>query len=182
MNAAIVEAAQLTISDNTYLEIWTLLGPVVSAIGAALLTHALTRRRDRANVQLRLEEEAKIAARQIRRERLLDAYRALDASVPQRVQYKKVSEKEHQELIKRRTAAFTDVNLFGDEELAKQIEEIIENGQESDTSKIMNLLRDKLREQFELERTEARYKWVEVKLVTSGLPNDNEHEKESKDR
>jgi len=150
------------------LELWALIGPVVSAVGAAILVHFLTRRRDQANYQMRLEEEAKIAARRVRREHLLNAYRALDASEPQRLEFKKVGHEEHLQLVRERAAALADVNLFGDESLAEQLDKIIRQGPNYDTSQLMNLLRDKLREEFGLEPTSARYKWVEVRLDPAG--------------
>ncbi len=132
------------------------------------MVHYLTRRRDHANYQMRLEEEAKIAARLVRREHLLNAYRALDASEPQRLEFNEVDPEEHRQLVKKRAAAFADLNLFGDESLAKQIEELLNQGPNYDTSQIMNLLRDKLREEFGLEPTAARYKWIDVWLDSAG--------------
>ena len=157
-------------------EIWQVLGPLISAFVATIATYYLTRRRDQESFRLRLEEEAKIAARKVRRERLLAAYSALDASEPQRVSFKGVENHVYAELLKERAAALSDINLFGDEDLAKQLEVIIEQGSGYDTSILMNLLRDKLRKEYGLEPTEARYKWVEVTLKETP----NEHDGEAK--
>ena len=97
----------------------------------------------------------------------MDAFRALDSSEPQRVNFLKLSREAYSDLLQKRSAALSDINLFGDEELANAVDKIIEKGQEQDTSLIMNLLRDRLREEFGLEPTQARYKWVVVKLNES---------------
>ncbi len=156
--------------------IWFVLWPIVSAALAAFATHLLTRRRDKENFHLRLEEEAKIASRQIRRERLLDAYRALDASEPQRTNFKSIApdSEEMALLAKRRAAALSEVNLFGNEQLAGELDVMFEQGNAYDTSRIMNYLRDFLREEFGLEVTEARYRWAEVRI---GVSNDNARSK-----
>jgi hypothetical protein len=155
-------------------QIWIAVGPFASGVLAALITHNLTRRRDQENHRLRLEEEARVAARRVRRERLLEAYRALDASEPQRVAFQELAPNAYAELIKKMAAAYSDINLFGDEELAAAIDEIIARGSEYDTSIIMNLLRDRLRVEYGLEPTRARYKWVEVKLNKTVRPNSEE--------
>ena len=148
-------------------QIWTIAGPFLTAFIVAAVTHYSTRSRDYENFRLRLDEEARLASRRIRRERLLDAFRALDSSEPQRVNFLKLSREAYSDLLQKRSAALSDINLFGDEELANAVDKIIEKGQEQDTSLIMNLLRDRLREEFGLEPTQARYKWVVVKLNES---------------
>ena len=129
---------------------------------------------------MRLDYEAEVAARQVRRERLLDAYRTLDASEPQRMEYlnnnedTKLSFEEFSELVRERGTALGDVLLFGDEELAGQIQRIIDEGGEYDTGTLMNLLRDKLRAQYGIEETKARYKWVVVHPKKVEPPADEE--------
>jgi hypothetical protein len=113
---------------------------------------------------MRLNEEATVAARRVRRERLLEAYRRLDASEPQRTAFKGLAYEEVVALLMGRVAAFSEVNLFGDELLCKQIDLMIEQGVDYDTSHLMNPLRDLLRLEYGLEMTTARYKWVDVKI------------------
>ncbi len=117
---------------------------------------------------MQLDYEAEIAARQARREYLLEAYRTLDATEPKRLEYlannehEKLSFEEFSKIIRKRGPAFGDVLLFGDEELAGHIYRIIEEGGDVNSDALMNLLRDKLRAQFGIERTVARYQWVEI--------------------
>ncbi|MCV2882857.1 hypothetical protein [Actibacterium sp. XHP0104] len=142
---------------------WVFVAPLLAGFVAAIITHWLGIKRDKRNHRIQLEFEEKVAARQVRRDVLLGAYRKLDASEPQRLNHRNVSFDEAKHLLRQRAEAFADLNLFGNEELASQLEKLLEQSSNSyDTSIVMNSLRDALRKEFGLELTATRYKWLEI--------------------
>lgn len=165
----------------TALELWAVVGPFVSAVIAAILTHFFAAYRDKKNFQFRLDEEAKIAARKARRDYLLKAYRQLDSTEPERtsylIQHEIITAEEYSDLLKMRSAAFTELNLFGDEFLSAQIDKSLEEKDKYDTSILMNRLRSLLREEYGLAMTKANYKWLEIRMIKSDIERSNQSEK-----
>ena len=70
---------------------------------------------------------------------------------------------EHLKLLFERSEAVGVVKLFGDENLCQQIDRIVEVGEMANTAEFMNDLRDRVRDDYGLEPTESRYKWIEFR-------------------
>ncbi|WP_134678509.1 hypothetical protein [Paracoccus ravus] len=153
-------------------QLWIFFGPLVSGLVAAVLAHHLSARRDVSAHQRQLDYEAKIAARSIRRAKLLEAYQTLDRTEDARLDFLDLDPEERFKRTQERSAAFTQLKLFGDEPLCVLVDQLIEDfkaGQWS-TDALMNALRDRVRNDHGLEETKSRYKWVDFKKVVADVP------------
>lgn len=118
-----------------------------------------------------------MAARKVRREALLKAYRHLDATEPQRIslllEHSVIDQEQYTNLLKLRTEAFTELVLFGDEFLAGQADRMLMAGDHYDTSLLMNGLRDRLRSEYGLEPIMTKYKWLEIRATNRSGTSDS---------
>jgi hypothetical protein len=130
---------------------------------ASLVTQWLARQ-NRHQTEENCDYKAEIAFRLIRRKKFLDAFRALDASEPQRYKAKKLSNDEMLKLKQTRSAAFADIDLFSDESLIHLLDQSIQEGTSCDTSVLMRRLRDFLRELYSLEPTDVFYQRFKIQL------------------
>lgn len=149
-------------------EVWTLIGPLVSAILAAVLALLLHRSKAQADHRLSLDYEAEIASRNVRREKLLMAYEWIDAAEPGRLQLLSLPPDEAFERTKLAGKGMGLVKLFGSEQLSIGVDQYIEmlNGNGSfNSDEFMNLFRDELREGYGLGKTNSRYKWLDFKKL-----------------
>ncbi|MFQ3184347.1 MAG: hypothetical protein ACI9RO_001679 [Alteromonas macleodii] len=143
--------------------ILSLITHLAAGMLAALVTQWVARQ-NRHQTERNRDYEAEMASRLIRREKLLDAFRVLDASEPQRCETQKLSNDEMLKLKRTRSAAFADIGLFGDESLIHLLDQSIQEGISFDTSILMRRLRDFLRELYSLEPTDVCYQWFKIQL------------------
>ena len=136
---------------------------------SAWLVYFFGIRRDNLQKKSELDYESEVAARQIRRAKLLEAYHLIDSGLPDRLEFLQLPSEQHMERAASYTRGLGLVKLFGDEDLSSDIDRLIDNFNKgkSDFSIdiFMNKLRDSVRKDHGLQITSARYKWLDVKPV-----------------
>ena len=150
-------------------QLWIFLSPILAAFFGAVLVHILGGRRSLADHKLTLDYESEVAARQVRREKLLQAYEWIDNAEPSRLDFLKLDPDERFERTKLFAKGMALVKLFGSEALCSKVDEYIEmlNGsRDFNFDDLMNALRDELRHRYGLEPTKSKYKWVDFRKVT----------------
>lgn len=147
------------------LQLWLFAGPILSGFIGALAAHWLNARRDRMNHALKLDYESAVAAREVRRDKLLQAYELIDKACPSRRAILDLDAADELALMQDFDRGIALVKLFGDKALNGEIDLLIGalaegRGPLFNERTFMNHLPDRLRSEYGLDLTRSRYGWT----------------------
>jgi hypothetical protein len=145
-------------------QIWNFVNPFLAALGGGYVVLRFDRAKAKESHRLTLDYEAEVAARSVRREKLLEAYELIDAALPDRLSFLELDAEEAFERTKLAGRGMGLVKLFGSENLCESVDKYVEmlNGNGNfNSSDFMNDFRDELRGSYGLKTTASRYRWVD---------------------